>query len=241
MRPLLLAKQALWAFLAVSAVAAAAISPSTSNALERVAPTVATEKVFVLCTVGELGLSKNCRFAYPIGGDRERLKAGSELSFLDAHPFALIGAGTGSDVNVLVNLSVSEASDGKGFEIAVPTSGLQPSLAISDPAWLRSPHDPWTGDFVPDKAARTNQKGLAVVLCIATERGELSDCRILDEEPTGFGFGLGATRVLQDARMKSVSASGVPVAGRPYVQTFRYDGWGATPPTGAFSPHWAPG
>jgi hypothetical protein len=149
------------------------------------------------------------------------------------------GADQGSNLTLLVNPSVAAGPDGRRFEVAAPSGGLEPSLAIRDPLWLTSPHGHWTGAYVPDMAARVNQKGAAMVACIATDKGARSDCRVLSEEPNGFGFGEGAMRVLQHARMKAPSASGAPVAGRPYVQTLKYDGWGATPPRGAFSSAWA--
>jgi hypothetical protein len=236
MRPGLLKQRFVWVVLAGSAAALAAFSPSTSDALDSIAPAATgIEQVLLLCTVGEQGLSKNCRFDYPIDGDRERLKAGLELGFLDTHPFLIAGADQGSNVTLLVKLSVAAAPDGKGLQVAAPSGGLEPLIAIDDPLWVRSPHERWTGDYVPERAARMNQKGAAVVVCIATGKGELSDCRILNEEPKGFGFGEGAMRVLQHARMKAL------VAGRPYVQTLRYDGWGASPPKGPFNPAWAPG
>lgn len=203
--------------------------------------------VFLLCSVSDQGLSKNCRFYTPIDAPSERLKAGTELGFLDAHPFPISGARPGADVKVLVRLNVSADKSGQGFEVAAPAGVFQASSAseVRDLVWINSPHASWTGGFVPDLARRMNQRGEATVRCMATQAGALANCWVEKETPTDFGFGEAALLLLQHARMQPVSAGGSSVAGRTYVQTFRYDAgpgmsghgslWSATAPGGSMT------
>jgi len=192
-------------------------------------------RIFVVCSVTDQETSKNCRFYAPIDDPSERLKAGTELGFLDTHPFSIPGADPGADVKVLVRLKVSAVAGGKGFDVSA-AEAASPSPAgaeIKDPVWVVSPHASWTAGFVPERAFRTNQTGEATVRCEATEAGTLVNCWVRHESPTGFGFGEAALLLLQHARMKPLTASGAPVAGRAYVQTFKYAG------QGALSPQWS--
>jgi hypothetical protein len=95
---------------------------------------------------------------------------------------------------------------------------------IKDPVWIDSPRAAWTTDVVEGIAARSHQDGEATARCVVAPSGALGDCWIEKETPPGAGFGEAALIILQHARMKPLSASGVPVAGRGYVQTFTYRG-----------------
>jgi TonB family protein len=109
---------------------------------------------------------------------------------------------------------------------------------ITDPVWKKSPYGAWTDDYLPERSVRRNIVGEATVSCIATAAGALADCRVLHESPADAEFGAAAIRVLAHASMKSLTASGAPISGRPYTQTFRY--LGAKPgPGGLIDGHWA--
>jgi hypothetical protein len=180
--------------------------------------------IFVLCLVTEAGVSTNCRFYAPVADPIERLRAGTELGYLDAHPFPIPGAKPGANVKVLVRLKVSAAAAGQGFAVAAPDGAFPVPVnsEIKDPVWIDSPRAPWTADLVEGLATRNHQDGEATARCTVAPSGALSDCWIERETPTGIGFGEAALIVLQHARMKPLSASGVPVAGRSYVQRFIY-------------------
>lgn len=182
--------------------------------------------VFVLCTVTDRGFSKDCHFSYPIADLTERLKAGTELGYLDAHPFPIPGASPGSEVETLVRLKVSIWRDRKGFDVTAP-EGVFPSSSgpeIKNPAWVHSPHQPWAEPFMPERSARSRQKGEATVHCVATATGALVNCWVQQEAPTGWGFGDAALKILQHARLKPLTADGDPVAGRPYIETLTFSG-----------------
>jgi protein TonB len=102
------------------------------------------------------------------------------------------------------------------------------------------PHGHWADDYIPEKAARTNETGGAVVVCIAEASGAFGDCWVQSQSPADAGYGDAVLRIIKRARMKSLTVSHAAVAGRPYVHVFKYAGWGLEPPVGAFEPHWAP-
>jgi hypothetical protein len=180
--------------------------------------------VFVLCSVTEGGVSTNCRFYAPVADPTERLRAGTELGYLDAHPFPIPGAKAGANVKVLARLRVSAGAAGQGFAVAAPEGAfpIPVNSEIKDPVWIDSPRAAWTTDLVDALAARNHQDGEATARCTVAQSGALGDCWIERETPSGIGFGEAALIVLQHARMKPLSASGVPVAGRGYVQRFIY-------------------
>jgi hypothetical protein len=198
------------------------------------------EGLLVFCTVTPAGLSDNCRFGAAITSPTERLKAGTELGYLDAHPFRIFGAQSGAEVEVFVRLSVSRA--GPGFRVTDPDAIGQPpaQAAIEDPVWVHSPHDPWGGAFIPDDAFRTNEAGRATVSCTVTGSGALANCWLKQEAPTGRGFGYGVLRLMQFAQMTTLTANGQPVAGRPYDLTLVYTGSGGDPRLLPETPSWQP-
>ena len=182
------------------------------------------EWIWLVCSATDQRLSSNCRFIDPIIDPRERLKAGTELGYLDAHPFPLADASPGAEVMVLVRLKVRAVKGGNAFEIAAPEDMFRALSGpeVSDPIWIRSPHESWASLFYPMRAFRMQQIGTVTMRCMVTATGGLINCWVQQETPVGLGFGKAGTRLLQYARMKPIDAKGEPVAGRPYVETFRW-------------------
>lgn len=180
--------------------------------------------IFVLCAVTEQGVSTNCRFYTAVTDPTERLRAGSELGYLDAHPFPIPGAKPGANVKVMARLKVSAGATGQGFAVVAPDGAFPTPVnsEIKDPVWIDSPRAAWTTDLVDGIAARSHQDGEATARCVVAQSGALGDCWIAKETPPGAGFAEAALIILQHARMKPLSASGASVAGRSYVQTFTY-------------------
>jgi TonB family protein len=167
--------------------------------------------------------------------------AGAELSWLDAHPFPISGAAAGTEVKVLVRLKVSAVKGTADIDVTAPPGALAPASGpeITAPVWVVSPHEDWAGEFVPERAARMGQKGEATVRCVATETGTLASCWVMQETPADFRFGDAVLYLLQLVRMKPHDAAGAPIAGRPFVQTLRYEGFNRSRPYPEFQPAWA--
>lgn len=182
------------------------------------------ERVVVMCTVTAQGLSSDCRFDWGMKEDAKRLKAGSELGYLDAHPIPIAGAAPGAEVKVCVRLLLTPAPGGKGYYVTGASAPAPSGPPIEDPVWVQSPHDSWIDGFVPELAVRFAQHGSATVSCTATADGALANCWVREDTRPDLGFGIAGMLALQHARMAPTTASGAPVAGRTYVQTFVFDG-----------------
>ena len=77
---------------------------------------------------------------------------------------------------------------------------------------------------MPELAVQFAEKGTATIRCMALGNGALANCWVQDETGADLGFGVAAMLALQHARMAPTTASGQSVAGRPYVQTFVFNG-----------------
>ena len=183
------------------------------------------ELVFLLCQVSPQQTSRDCRFYTAINDPAARLKAASELVYLDAHPFPIVGARPGERVKVMVRLSVSQAGD--GFAVAAsPQPAPSSAPPIRHPQWIEAPQGVWSRAFTRSLAARANQSGEAKVSCLATDTGAMTDCWVRSESPVDAGFGEAALVLMQHARMKVVGADGAAVAGRAFVDTVNFEGDG---------------
>jgi hypothetical protein len=56
--------------------------------------------------------------------------------------------------------------------------------------------------YYPENAATMDQEGWTLVRCVVAPHGELSQCILAAEAPTGFGFGKAALTLTKDYRMK---------------------------------------
>lgn len=200
------------------------------------------ERLVLMCAVDSRQYSKLCRFYYPIANETQRLMAGTELGWLDAHPFPIPGGAPGTEVKVLVRLLVKRAKGAGGFEVTAPPDVFRTAVGseIADPVWAVSPHEKWADEFIPERAERLNQKGGASVRCVVTETGTLVNCWVEEETPPAdFGFGDAIARLAQLVRMKPEDKDGAPVTGRPFVLTLKFDGASKTRES-PLDGHWAP-
>ena len=68
--------------------------------------------------------------------------------------------------------------------------------------------------YFPADARARGENGAAAVECTVSAKGALEACRVLKEAPEGMGFGAAAVKVASRFRMKTVTRSGQPAAGR---------------------------
>lgn len=179
------------------------------------------DELWVMCTVTDQQKSTSCRFYMPIANEDERLKAGTELGYLDAHPFPIPGAAAGSEVKVYVRLDAVKSPNGDGYRVSAPEGAFASAAGpqIADPVWVYSPADEWASQFTAETAVREEKRGRATVRCVATDRGALVNCWSPRESPAGWGFAESAMKLLAHAQMRPLSASDHPVSGRPYEVT----------------------
>jgi TonB family protein len=65
----------------------------------------------------------------------------------------------------------------------------------------------------PHSAAHRGVEGMAMVVCSVTKEGEMADCAVEQEAPTGEGFGAAALKLMPKFRMRPKTSEGVPVDG----------------------------
>lgn len=186
------------------------------------------EMIWVQCAVVDQGLTSNCRFEDYGSVPKADVPRDPVLRYLDDHPVALAGATAGSQVWVMTLLKVDRSPGSKEITIVAPVeASIRPSGAeVDDPVWILSPHNDWINQYMPDRAQRQNQKGIATARCTVTYGGFLINCWVQEEAPHDFGFGESAMLILAHSRMKPIAANGQPVGGRPYVKTFKFLGAG---------------
>ena len=211
--------------LCVVALASSCAAASSRAAIVPPDTRPGADKIWLQCTVSARQMSDNCRYVSAITDEKERLKAGSVLGYLDARPFPIPGGAVGADAFVLVRLNVSERPDHQGYVIAAPEDTSTPAsgLEVSEPVWVDSPYDGWAKSFTPQQAAKSGVLGEAGAVCKASKSGALVDCWLEREDPTGWGFGTAALEVLTHARMKPQDARGEPVADRPIAITLKFN------------------
>lgn len=93
---------------------------------------------------------------------------------------------------------------------------------LVDPDWDRRPSGDDIARAYPKAAAKAFLAGVTRSTCTVTAEGRLTDCVSVEEDPSGSGFGKAAMSVLPLFRMRPVSRSGDPVAGRTITVPIRF-------------------
>ncbi|MCR5878855.1 TonB family protein [Phenylobacterium sp. J367] len=98
---------------------------------------------------------------------------------------------------------------------AVLIAGIAlPALAADQyqPAdWLRRPTAEMLRGVWPTEAWKKGQGGKAILECMVTLQGTLTQCRVASEEPKGSGFGAAAMLMTPQLLMKPARRNGQPV------------------------------
>jgi periplasmic protein TonB len=90
------------------------------------------------------------------------------------------------------------------------------------PNWLRKPTVDDLMRVYPRDALRHRIEGRAVVSCRVTEKGELADCKALQETPPNEGFGEAALKLTPRFLMRLPTRHGIPVAGGTVTVPIRF-------------------
>ena len=67
----------------------------------------------------------------------------------------------------------------------------------------------------PEHAQKLGQTGKARMRCMVSDADTLTDCRVLSEQPSGFGFGDALLRMSAYFRIDHLDGDKRPVEGRP--------------------------
>ncbi len=100
-----------------------------------------------------------------------------------------------------------------------PEQGVSPtppaiSEVIKKPVFERLPTAEDMAATIPPKAAARHQFGTVALQCVVTTEGLLTDCKVLDENPTGLGYGDAGLTLSRRYKMSRLDGAGVPVTGR---------------------------
>ncbi|MEI9965798.1 MAG: energy transducer TonB [Caulobacteraceae bacterium] len=67
--------------------------------------------------------------------------------------------------------------------------------------------------YYPPRAQSLNKSGRATISCTVTEKGTLTGCSVVNEDPPDFDFGDASLKLAHTFRMKPKMQDGQPVAG----------------------------
>ena len=101
--------------------------------------------------------------------------------------------------------------------------GAAQAADLNDPVWDRAPgQDDWAKAY-PAHAAQAGISGAVKMKCAATSAGLLSDCAVIQESPTGEGFGAAALSLATGMALKPTDSNGQPVTGRNLIVPVRFE------------------
>lgn len=84
---------------------------------------------------------------------------------------------------------------------------------ITNPGWEKPPSALDLAPYYPPRARLENVEGKATIECKVAIDGSLSDCRVVSEEPAGYGFGEATVQAARTFRMRPRTENGKPVGG----------------------------
>ncbi len=107
---------------------------------------------------------------------------------------------------------------------APPTAAVAPPPPPAAPAgprtiqsknvkWKRKPQSSDFADNYPERAQRLEKEGTSTIACIVNERGKLTECQVVEEDPAGYGFGQAHITAMKRLEAEPQQLNGEPVAG----------------------------
>lgn len=97
--------------------------------------------------------------------------------------------------------------------LALASGAAQPKPAPVQPDWITPPTAIDALKFYPPEAQKKGVSGSAVIECVLQVSGDLRNCQLASETPTGWGFGEAALAAAPFLKARPYSINGVPYEG----------------------------
>jgi TonB family protein len=101
--------------------------------------------------------------------------------------------------------------------------GAAHAADLTDPVWDKAPGQDDGAKAYPAHAAQAGISGAVKMKCAATSAGLLSDCSVIQETPSGEGFGAAALSLATGMALKPTGGDGQPIAGRNLIVPVRFE------------------
>jgi TonB family protein len=102
-------------------------------------------------------------------------------------------------------------------------AGAAQAADLNDPVWAQAPgQEDWAKAY-PAHAAQAGISGAVKMKCAATSAGLLAACSVVQESPSGEGFGAAALSLATGMALRPQGANGEPVAGRNLIVPVRFE------------------
>ncbi len=93
--------------------------------------------------------------------------------------------------------------------LAAAVLAAQSPTTVTNPTWERKPAPDELPNAYPDRALAKGIEGQVVILCTADTYGDLDDCKVVSEQPQGWGFGDAALRLAFSFHMRPQLRNGL--------------------------------
>jgi len=174
----------------------------------------------VRCKVAAAGKLEACDLIGPVPADPEVARlAVANLDVVAVEPWTDEGRSTvGSMVEIVLSTG----------PFAKPSIVLDPVIPHNVPAQVID-YRPLTqlqsevdmGQYYPERAQRMEVQGRTILTCSSVKDEHLSGCRVTEETPPGYGFGIAAMKTSEFLRYSPEAIDGVQVDG-PLVMPFTF-------------------
>lgn len=122
----------------------------------------------------------------------------------------------------LLAMAISATAMSAQSEPLPGSDAQRPVAPVVSPGWIRSPSADELASIYPAWAKKKGSKGSATVRCTVTVEGTLSACVVVEEHPTGLGFGAAALKAAEFSRMRPELLGGKPVGSGKVQYTIHF-------------------
>ncbi|NEX91348.1 TonB family protein [Caulobacter sp. 17J65-9] len=106
--------------------------------------------------------------------------------------------------------------------VSPPPTPVAAPPKIMRPEWTRKPDADDMARNYPPAALKAGIGAKVQFRCQVTATGDLTECEVVAEEPTGWGFGAATLKTVPKYRMRPTASDGSPVDGARVHVTLRW-------------------